>query len=176
MRITIFWGARPRQGDPAYEDAFRLGNLLGQAGHIVLTGGYIGTMEAVSRGAAEAGAHVIGITCEEIEAWRGVSCNPYVIEEIRYTTLRERLGALIEGCDAALALPGGAGTLAEVALMWNMLITGAISPRPLILIGEGWHATFDSFFASLGVYVSETDRAWLRFAGDIEEAINLATR
>lgn len=39
--------------------------MLAERGHIVLNGGYIGTMEAVSRGAAEAGGHVIGVTCEE---------------------------------------------------------------------------------------------------------------
>jgi uncharacterized protein (TIGR00725 family) len=173
MRITVFGGARPKPGDRSYEDAYRLGRLLGQAGHIVITGGYIGTMEAVSRGAAENGAHVIGVTCAEIEAWRGVTCNPYVSEEIRYATLRERLGGLIEGCDAALALPGGAGTLAEVSLMWNLLITGSISPRPLILIGDGWQITFDSFMQSLGEYVTEPDRAWLRFAGDVQEAVDI---
>ncbi len=176
MRITVFGGARPRPGDPAYEDAYRLGKLLGQVGYIVLTGGYIGTMEAVSRGAAEAGAHVIGITCEEIEAWRQVRCNPYVMEEIRYPSLRERMFALIEGCDTALALPGGAGTLAEVAFTWNLLITGAISPRPLILIGEGWYTTFDCFFASLGEYVTNPDRAWLRFAENIDEVISMISQ
>ena len=57
----------------------------------MLTGGYIGTMEAVSRGAAEAGGHVIGVTCEEIEAWRPVRVNAWVKEEIRRKTLMERL-------------------------------------------------------------------------------------
>ena len=33
-------------------------------------------MEAVSRGANEAGGHVIGVTCEDIEAWRQVKPTP----------------------------------------------------------------------------------------------------
>jgi hypothetical protein len=171
MRITVFGGARPKPGEPAYEEAYRLGKLLGSAGHTVLTGGYIGTMEAVSQGAAETGAHVIGVTCEEIETWRGVRCNPFVREEKRFPTLRERLWALIEGCEAALALPGGAGTLAEISLMWNLLITGAISPRPLILIGPGWQTSIGSFFTSLGEYTTARDRAWLSFAPNIEAAV-----
>ena len=110
IRITVFGGSQPKPGEPAYEDALRLGSLIGQAGYTVLTGGYIGTMEAVSRGAAEAGGHVIGVTCDEIEAWRPVKPNPWVTEEMRFPTLHQRLFALIDNCDAALALPGGVGT------------------------------------------------------------------
>jgi predicted Rossmann-fold nucleotide-binding protein len=93
------------------------------------------------------------------------------MEETRFPTLRERLWALIERCDVALALPGGAGTLAEISLMWNLLITGAISPRPLILIGRGWQTVLESFYAALGQYTTDRDRAWLSFAQDIEEAV-----
>ena len=50
----------------AYAEALALGELLAQRGHTVLTGGYMGTMEAVSDGAAAAGGHVIGVTCDEI--------------------------------------------------------------------------------------------------------------
>ena len=70
MRISVFGGSSPKPGDLAYEQAYYLGKLIGEAGYTVLTGGYIGTMEAVSRGAAEAGGHVIGVTCDQIENWR----------------------------------------------------------------------------------------------------------
>ena len=88
MNITVFGGSTPTRTD--YEQAEILGRLLGEAGHTVLTGGYIGTMEAVSKGAAEAGAHVIGVTCEQIENWRPVGRNKWVIEERKYRTLGER--------------------------------------------------------------------------------------
>jgi len=172
-KITVFGGSRPRPGEPAYERALRLGRSLGQAGFKVLTGGYLGTMEAVSRGAAEAGAQVVGVTCEQIETWRPVDPNPWVQEEWRYATLRERLLALIDRCDAALALPGGAGTLTEIAMMWNQLLTEAIPPRPLILIGPAWQALFDTFYAQLGDYVPVEQRVWLHFAADEAEAIRL---
>lgn len=173
MRITVFGGAQPKPGQPAYEEALQLGQLLGQAGHTVLTGGYIGTMEAVSRGAAEAGGHVIGVTCAEIESWRRTRANPWVQEEQRFATLRERLFALIEGCDAALALPGGAGTLAEISLTWNLLIIQALPPRPLILIGASWQEVFSQFSASLASYTTERDRQLLSFAPDVLSAVRL---
>ena len=115
MNITVFGSASPIPGGERYEEARCLGELLARAGHVVLTGGYMGTMEAVSRGAAEAGGHTIGVTCDQIERWRNAKANAWVKEERRFQTVRERLYCLVESCDAALALPGGVGTLAEIA-------------------------------------------------------------
>jgi uncharacterized protein (TIGR00725 family) len=171
LRISVFGGSRPRPGDPAYQQALRLGQLLGAAGHTVLTGGYVGTMEAVSRGAAESGGHVIGVTCGEIENWRSVGANAWVKEEMRFPSIRQRLFGLIENCDAAFALPGGAGTLAEIAVMWNHLLTDAIQPRPLILIGPGWLDTFSAFYSAFDKYVSEAEREWLSFCPQVEQAL-----
>ena len=173
FHVTVFGGSQPKPGDPAYRQALRLGRLLAEAGYAVLTGGYIGTMEAVSRGAAQAGGHVIGVTCDEIESWRPVAPNHWVQEERRFATLRQRLYALIDSCDAALALPGGVGTLAEIAAMWSQIQTRAISPRPLILIGPEWKATFDQFFENLGMYVIAADRDRLAFAPDVDAASSL---
>lgn len=170
MNITIFGGSEPRPGDQAYTDALHLGQLLAQAGHAVLTGGYIGTMEAVSRGAAQAGGHVIGVTCDQIEAWRPVQPNPWIKEQRRYPTIRQRLFALIEGCDAAIALPGGVGTLAEVAEMWSHLQTGAIAPRPLILVGLGWQSVVQALFQSFDRYIAARHRSLLTFAPTVEDA------
>ena len=172
-RITVFGSANAQPGDPLYQDSLLLGRLLAEAGYTVLTGGYIGTMEAVSRGAAEAGGHVIGITCAEIEAWRGVRANAWVIEEMRFPTLRERLLALIDECDAALALPGGIGTLTEITTMWNHLLIDAIHPRPLIAIGPGWQAIIEQFYAQMGGYIPQTQRSWLQLAPDVATAVTL---
>src|SRR6185295_11638657 len=104
------------------QEAYELGKLLAGAGHTVLTGGYMGTMEAVSKGANEAGGHVIGVTCAQIESWRATGPNAWVKEQRRFETLQERLNCLIDSCDAAIALPGGPGTLTEIALSWNLMI------------------------------------------------------
>jgi len=172
MNITIFGGAHPKPGDPAYQEAYDLGRLLAEAGHTILTGGYVGTMEAASRGAAEGGGHIIGVTCAEIEDWRKSRINPWVQEEWRCMTLFERLSKLIENCQAAIALPGGAGTLVEVSLTWNLLIIQAIPPRPLVLVGPGWQSVFDQFFSSLGPFTSLPDRRLLHFAPDIHSVLH----
>lgn len=173
MRVTVFGGSAPQPGSPAYQQAYQLGELLGRSGHTALTGGYIGTMEAVSRGCAEAGGHVIGVTCDEIEAWRPVSPNRWVMQELRFTNLNQRLLALIQECQAAIALPGGVGTLAEIAMMWNQIQTRTIASRPLVLVGSGWQQTFTTVFRLQESYIPSDHQAYLSFADDIQTAYQL---
>ena len=170
-KVTVFGGSMSEPGQPLYQQAQILGQLLAEAGYVVQTGGYIGTMEAVSRGAAEAGGHVVGITCDEIESWRPVGPNPWVKEEIRYPTLKGRLFALITDCHAAIALPGGIGTLQEIVVMWAQLQVGAIDSKPLILIGKGWKNTISALYKNLGEYIPKGDMDWLCFSPDVKGAV-----
>jgi len=171
MRVSVFGGSQPREGSPAYEEARQLGELLARRGHIVLSGGYIGTMEAVSRGACEAGGHVIGVTCEEIENWRPTGKNQWVLAEIRKKSLVERMQHLIGECDAAIALPGGPGTLAEIAVTWNLMIVESLPRRPLVLVGDGWQSLFDQFLKTFDAYIPGNQRALIAFAGDVQAAV-----
>jgi uncharacterized protein (TIGR00730 family) len=173
MRVTVFGGAAPRPGEPAYDEALRLGRLLGEQGCTVLTGAYLGTMEAVSRGANEAGGHVIGVSCEAIEQWRPIRANAWVQEEWLTPTLKERLFTLIEQCDAAITLPGGPGTLAEFAVMWNLLIIAALPPRPLILVGPGWRETVEVLCRTHTAYIPSHQQEFLSFATTVEEAVEM---
>ena len=172
-KISVYGGSVPKPGSPAYQEAYELGKLLGGAGMTVLTGGYMGTMEATSRGASEAGGHVIGVTSEEIEAWRPIGPNQWVAEEWRCQTLNERLSTLVERCDAAIALPGGIGTLLEITLTWNQLVIKVLEPKPMILLGGGWHKVMETFFTELGDYISIDDRQFLAFAPDPPAALEL---
>lgn len=171
--ISVFGGSTPQPGTAAYQEAQLLGGLLAESGFVVQTGGYIGTMEAISRGASEAGGHVIGVTCDEIEAWRPVAPNQWVAEEKRRPTLRERLYILIDDCDGAIALPGGIGTLAEIALNWSQLQINPEFPRPLILIGQGWTKTLATFIAELDYYIPKVDQKRIYTSPDPTSALDL---
>jgi len=173
MKVTVFGGSLPKPDSPAYEEARQLGELLAKRGHTVMNGGYIGTMEAVSRGAAEAGGHVIGVTCVEIERWRNVGANQWVKEERRRESLIERMQVLIRECDAAMALPGGPGTLTEISLTWNLMIVESMHRRPLILIGNGWQTVFDQVLHSFEEYIPETQKELLLFAPDVHSAVTM---
>jgi uncharacterized protein (TIGR00730 family) len=167
MLVSVFGTARSKEGDADYEEARRLGALLAEAGHSVCTGGYAGAMEAVSRGAHEAGGHVVGITLEPWTLSLQLSANRWVREEVATANLFTRLERLLAE-DAFVAVHGGAGTLAEVALAWNLLQTRDLSPRPLILLGPHWHALVAAFTEHLIIH--EGDRRLLTVV-DTPEAV-----
>ena len=173
MNISVFGSSEPKEGSSAYTEARELGRLLAQRGYTVLTGGYVDTMEAVSRGAAEAGGHVIGVTCKDIERSRGVVANKWVLEEWKKDTLIQRLQSLVEGCDAAIALPGGPGTLTEISLMWNLMIINSLPRRPLILIGGGWKTIFEQIYSSMGDLSPQSQHELLVFSPDIKSAAEI---
>lgn len=142
--IAIFGSSLPAEGSPAYLTAQRLGKLLGEAGFVVCNGGYGGLMEASARGARETGAHTIGVTCT---LW-SARANPWIIEEIRTRSFEQRLMTLIEKGDAYLALPGGTGTLAELALAWEMMNKSSLSKtvggrKPLLVMAPYWKPVID---------------------------------
>lgn len=171
MKIAVFGGSKTPPASDDYRSALAFGRGLAQAGHTVMTGGYRGTMEAVSRGAAEAGGQVIGVTCAEIESWRSVKPNPWLTSEVKCASLNERLMHLVTQCDLAAALPGGIGTLTELALTWNLLVIEAIPPKPILLVSSGWESTLRAFFNGLDAYVPAPDRRHLVFCPDVDEAL-----
>lgn len=133
--ISVFGSSSPLPESEAYEEARQLGGLLAEAGFTVATGGYGGTMAAVSRGAAEAGGHVIGVTCT---VFTNSVTNAWVREERRTTDLMQRMTVLASAGDAIVALMGGVGTLAEITYVWNLLQIGVMTPRPFLLLGDTW--------------------------------------
>lgn len=167
--IAVFGSSAPQPGTPPYEEARAIGRLLAENNLTVATGGYIGTMTAVSQGAAEAGGHVIGVTSEQIEQFRTIGPNRWVAEEIRYVTLRDRLLHLVTHNDGMIALPGGIGTLSEVTLAWSFLQVGEIPPRPLVLLGDLWRQTISAF--QRPEYIRQTHLDLLHFADTPEAAV-----
>lgn len=142
--VTIFGSSHPGEGSVVYSEAQRLGRLLAEAGYAVCNGGYRGLMEATARGAREAGGHTIGVTCV---LWPRPA-NPYIVEEVRTQTFSERLMTLIERGDAYIVLPGGTGTLAELALAWEMMNKGSLSEtvggrKPVLVMAPYWQPVID---------------------------------
>ena len=142
--VTVFGSSLPAEGSAAYVEAQRLGRLLAEAGFAVCNGGYAGLMEASARGAREAGGHTIGVTCT---IWPRPA-NPYIVEEDRTASFPERLMTLVERGDAYVVLPGGTGTLAELALVWEMMNKGGLSKtvggrKPLLVMSPYWQPVVD---------------------------------
>ncbi|MGA2069794.1 MAG: LOG family protein [Sedimentisphaerales bacterium] len=134
--VSVFGTARAKPGDKNFVIAEKLGMLLAGAGFAIANGGYGGTMLAASKGAREAGGEVIGVTCS---AFKAGSANKFLCREIVTTSLNERLDTLISLGSAYVVLPGGTGTLLELALVWELKNKGFLTgDKPIILLGEYW--------------------------------------
>jgi uncharacterized protein (TIGR00725 family) len=132
--ITVFGSSRPAPGNPDYEGARALGKALGGRGFAVCTGGYGGVMEAVSRGAKDAGGKTYGVTAEFFQR----KANEWVDVEVRKRTWQERLFGLIEIGDGFVACKGGTGTLVELAVVWEMLNKSVMQGKPFTVLGDFW--------------------------------------
>ncbi len=157
--ITVFGSSLPGQSSPAYGDALRLGELLAKAGFAICNGGYAGLMEATARGARQAGGHTIGVTCS---IW-AAQTNRWIAEEIRTSSFPERLMTLIERGDAYIVLPGGTGTLAELALAWEMMNKASLSPtvggrKPLLVMAPYWQPVIDCLKQEIQLNSTEVRR------------------
>lgn len=91
-------------------------------------------MEAVSRGAKEAGGRTLAVTA----AFFRSRANRWVDEEVRVKTWQERLFELIRRGSGYVVCPGGTGTLVELAVVWEMLNKGVMRGKPFVALGEFW--------------------------------------
>jgi len=138
--ITIFGTGRAKSGDAAYMLAYKLGKLLAEAGFTIANGGYGGTMLAAAKGSAEVGGKSIGVTCS---IFAGVS-NEYISREIVTDSLDKRLETLIQLGQGYVVLPGGTGTLLELAKVWELRNKGFLKKdKPIILVGGFWEPLID---------------------------------
>ncbi len=133
--ISVFGSGEIVPPSREYQTAQQVGCLLGQLGYSIATGGYAGTMEAVSRGARKYGVEVIGVICR---AWAG-EANEFVTRVIETDNLTERLARLVElGSSGYIVLPGATGTLRELAEVWELMEKHFIPPRPIVCLGNYW--------------------------------------
>jgi uncharacterized protein (TIGR00730 family) len=164
--VSVFGTGRARAGELAYVLGERVGRALAEAGFAIANGGYGGTMHAAAKGAAAVGGAVIGVTCS---AFKKSVANEYVTREIVTNSLEERLQKLVELGQGYVVLPGGTGTLLELATVWELKNKGFLDrAKPVVLAGEFWRPLAD--------LVAKDDPACLKhvaFAENPEQAADL---
>jgi len=166
-RITVFGGSRCDENAREYKEALKLGCMLVEAGFEVCSGGYAGVMEAISRGAHEAGGHVVGVTMNQFKA----SPNRYLKKIEPSSDFYARLQTLIRESSGYVALRGGMGTITEISLVWNKLVMNVLPNRPLILLGDCWPNLIRCLREHL--VISDDDLAYLDFVNTADQAVEI---
>ena len=133
--VSVFGSARFGEGHPAYEAGYRLGRALAEAGFGVVTGGGPGVMEAVNRGAYEAGGVSVGLN---IELPHEQKPNPYQTHalSLRYFFVRKVL--FVRYAVGFVFLPGGFGTLDELSEVLVLIQTEKVHRFPVFLLDRGY--------------------------------------
>ena len=122
--IGVMGAGRPLDG-VASALAYDLGAKIARRGWVLLTGGSAcGVMDAASKGASEAGGLVIGVLKDET----GVAASRYLDIAIKTGMGDARNVINVLSSDVVIALPGGSGTISEVAL-------GVKSGKTVIVLG-----------------------------------------
>lgn len=165
--ITIFGGSKCAESSDEYIEAKALGARLAEAGFTICTGGYLGIMEAASRGAREKGGRVLGIVMNQFKK----EPNRFLTDKVATDHFYDRLQHLITRSVGFVAMRGGMGTVTEISLVWNKLTTGVLARRPLVLVGDCWNPVVEAWKSNL--VVSDNDLSFLDFAGNAEAAAEI---
>ncbi len=137
--VTVFGSSIPKPGENEYEIAYGLGKNLAAHGLNVCSGGFQGIMDAVSKGAVEAGSEAVGVTLDIYN----VSASNFLTRQIKCHTLADRLKNLVDIGDAYIVLQGGTGTLLELSLVWEYMNKSMIDLKPFACHGFMWKQIVD---------------------------------
>jgi uncharacterized protein (TIGR00730 family) len=137
--VTVFGSARFKEGHPHYELAREVGRALVKLGFTVMTGGGPGVMEGANRGAQEAGGRSVGCNISlPFEQQPNTYLDDWV--DCHYFFVRKVL--LLKYSYAFVVLPGGFGTLDEMAEALTLIQTGKIARFPVVLMGKEYWEPF----------------------------------
>src|SRR5580765_405426 len=134
--VSVFGSARTPTDHPEYAAGQALGAALVKAGFAVITGGGPGAMEAVNRGASEAGGVSVGLG---IELPFEQSLNEWVDIGINFRYFFARKTMFVKYAQAFVIMPGGFGTLDEMFEALTLVQTRKVTRFPVLLYGtEYW--------------------------------------
>ncbi len=136
--ISVFCGAHEGNNPRYAEDAKKIGEILATKGiNVVFGGGNVGLMKIVSDAALDNGVDAVGIGLESLHNLELV--NPRLKNQIITKTLLDRKDEFMKRSDAFIVLPGGVGSLDELAEIMANNQLGLINKPVGLLNTEGYY-------------------------------------
>lgn len=170
MKVAVYLGAHYGSHPSIQKACHELGLYLGQRKDTLVYGGSnTGLMLEIAESVKEAGGKLIGVQLESIHA----SGRSYArLDELYlYKSLAERKQAMMDLADAFIALPGGVGTLDEVATIIGVNKLSA-QPKPVILYNlEHYYDELESLLNRMVEYgyLTIEERKQTSFASSLNE-------
>jgi uncharacterized protein (TIGR00730 family) len=171
--VCVFGSARTPVDSPEYAAGEQLGAALAHDGWAVITGGGPGVMEAVNKGASQAGGVSIGLGIElpfeqALNDWVDVGVN------FRYFFVRKTM--FVKYSQAFVVLPGGFGTMDELFEALTLVQTRKVTSFPVILYGSAyWSGLVDWLKSTMlaNGKVSSSDLELIRICDDVDDIVTI---
>jgi len=141
--VSIFGSARFKPDHKYYEVSEHIARLLSDAGFTVVSGGGPGVMEAANKGAFAGKSDSVGLNIKLPHEQTG---NPYQDIGVTFKYFFARKVMFVKYASAYVVMPGGFGTLDELAEILTLIQTGKTKRIPVILYGSDfWKGLIDWF-------------------------------
>lgn len=141
--VSIYGSARLKPRTKYYKLTMQIARKLSDAGFAVISGGGPGIMEAANRGAHAGHAPSVGLN---IELPHEQSGNLFQDISLRFRHFFTRKVTFVKNSDAVIVMPGGFGTLDELAEVLTLIQTKKSRRVPVILVGtEFWSGLLEWF-------------------------------
>jgi uncharacterized protein (TIGR00730 family) len=145
--VSMFGSARTPPNHPYYKLGEDIAHALSDAGFSVVSGGGPGLMEAFNKGAHGGKSPSIGLNIQLPHEQAG---NPYQDISLNFRHFFSRKVMFVKYASAYVVLPGGFGTLDELAEILTLVQTGKTRKIPIILVqSDFWKGLIDWFKAAL---------------------------
>jgi uncharacterized protein (TIGR00730 family) len=169
--VSVFGSARTPVDHPEYAAGLALGGALARAGFAVITGGGPGTMEAINRGASEAGGVSVGLG---IELPFEQTLNDWVDLGINFRYFFARKTMFVKYAQAFVIMPGGFGTLDEMFEALTLVQTQKVTRFPVVLYGSEYWGGLIKWFRDTVLRngkINAPDIDLMHVTDDIDDAV-----
>lgn len=174
--VSVFGSARFEPGHRYYKVAEELSRLLSDAGFTVVSGGGPGIMEAANKGAYAGKSPTVGLN---IQLPKEQISNDYQDISLQFRHFFSRKVMFVKYASAYVVLPGGFGTLDELAEILTLVQTGRTRRIPVLLVGsEFWRGLLDWFRTTMVAEgtIDDGDLALFEVIDEPQEVVNAIFR
>ncbi|MDC3164473.1 TIGR00730 family Rossman fold protein [Gammaproteobacteria bacterium] len=172
--ISIFCGAHEGKNPKYAQSAKIISEAIAKKGiNVVFGGGNVGLMKIISDTALNNGVDVLGISLKSLHALE--LANPRLNEIVVTDTLLDRKDEFMSRSDAFIVLPGGVGSLDELAEIMASNQLGIINKPVGILNTEGYYDHLLKWFdkAVEEGFISSANLKELLVSDNPEELVDL---
>ena len=173
--VTFFGSARLAQNNKYCKMAYKLGGLLAENGHTVITGGGPGIMEAANHGAYELGGRSIGLN---ITLAHEQFPNPYLTDCITFEYFFARKVSLAMSAKVFVFFPGGFGTMDKLSEILCLMQEAKMPKMPVFLIGKDYWKAFDKIIGKMMMLklINVKDAGIFTITDDVQKVVDAANK